>query len=154
MKMLFLIFILVIMSVLLGLFFSKKTKDNEVMKKINESMKSPNSKGIRIIVAISCLTIVIVIISIFVVNSSNSLVGKTYQMTNTDDLSSLYFKSDEIVVVEYVNVSNYKSAKRNLNYYFKNDTLTIITEDNKKMMYDYDKQSDCFIYSTNIKYCN
>ena len=75
-------------------------------------------------------------------------------MINTDDLATIYFESSDIVRVEYISRNDYSINEAHLKYRFKNDTLTITTETGSNMIYTYDKSTDCFKYSSSIRYCH
>ena len=138
-----------------GYYLGKKTKNTKTMKEINKHFESANSKGTKIIIGISCcLGIIGIILIITFISSSNDFIGKTYKMINTDDLATIYFESSDIVRVEYISKDDYSINEAHLKYRFKNDTLTITTETGSNMIYTYDKSTDCFKYSSSIKYCH
>ena len=75
-------------------------------------------------------------------------------MQNTDDISTIYFEDSETVRVEHISRDDYSVNETHLRYTYKNNALTIITEQGLKLNYKYDESSDCFTYSAKIKYCH
>lgn len=149
------ILVVTVIAIIVGFLIGKKTKNTNNMKKININFKNINSKGAKIIIAISCIICIIgIVIIITSKGSSNNLTGKLYKMTNTKDIATMYFQSGEIVRVEYINKKNNNIDSQNLKYTFENDTLSITTESGLNMIYTYDKSTDCFTYSSGIEYCN
>ena len=147
--------VLTVIAIIIGFLIGKKCNNANNKKKLNINFKNINSKGTKIIIGISCIICIIGIVAIITLKgSSNNLTGKLYKMTDTKDIATMYFQNNEIVRVEYISKKPYNVDSQYLKYTFKNDILTITTENGSNMTYTYNKSTDCFTYSTGIEYCN
>ena len=146
--------VLATISITIGFVLGKKTKNTKVGKKINKNFEKATSKGTIIIVCISGIIILSTIIFVISLNASPNLVGKTYTLNDENNLSSIYFKDNDIVVVDNANKNNYKINSVELHYKFNKNTLEITQESGAKMIFNYNKNTDCLERVSGTKYCN